>query len=113
MNTLTYKGYTAAVAFDSDDNIFVGHLIGIRDIVGFHGESVSELRSAFQEAVDFYLESCSKANRAPNEPFSGRLLVKVDALLHEQITTAAVRAGKSLNKWVADTLAQAVQPCPH
>jgi predicted HicB family RNase H-like nuclease len=34
------------------DRIFVGHLAGVRDIVGFHGESVEELETAFHEAVD-------------------------------------------------------------
>jgi predicted HicB family RNase H-like nuclease len=53
MNTLNYKGYTAKVEFDPEDNILFGNIIGIRDTVGFHGESVSELKEAFQEAVDF------------------------------------------------------------
>ena len=34
------------------DACFVGHITGIKDIVGFHGESVAELRDAFEEAVD-------------------------------------------------------------
>ena len=46
----TYKGYTAKIELDPDDNIFVGHIIGIRDTVGFHGETVSELKDAFHEA---------------------------------------------------------------
>ena len=44
---MTYKGYTAKIEFDPDDNILVGHIIGIRDTVGFHGETVSELKDAF------------------------------------------------------------------
>jgi predicted HicB family RNase H-like nuclease len=46
MNGMTYKGYAARVEFDAEDHIFVGHIIGIRDIVGFHGETVSELGGA-------------------------------------------------------------------
>ncbi|MDM8562875.1 hypothetical protein QUF54_05925 [Candidatus Marithioploca araucensis] len=52
MNTMTYRGYIARVEYDNEDRIFVSHLAGIRDIVGFHGTSVNELESAFQEAVD-------------------------------------------------------------
>ena len=37
MNAMTYKGYAARVEFDAEDHIFVGHIIGIRDIVSFHG----------------------------------------------------------------------------
>ncbi len=108
MNTLRYKEYTAKIEFDPDDNILFGNIIGIRDTVGFHGESVSELKHAFLEAVDFYLESCEKAGREPNKPFSGEFVVRVDSSLHGEISVAAIHAGKSLDKWVADTLEQVV-----
>jgi predicted HicB family RNase H-like nuclease len=55
MKGMNYKGYFAKIEFDSEDRIFVGHIIGIQDVVGFHGESVAELETAFQEAVDDYL----------------------------------------------------------
>lgn len=51
MNSMKYKGYAARIEFDADDRIFVGHLAGIRDVVGFHGSSVVELETAFHEAV--------------------------------------------------------------
>jgi predicted HicB family RNase H-like nuclease len=108
MNTISYKGDTAKIEFDPEDNILFGNIIGIRDTVGFHGESVSELKDAFHEAVDFYLESCETAGRKPNEPFSGKFMVRVDSSLHGKVAAAAVSAGKSLNKWVAETLEQAV-----
>ncbi len=41
-NTLCYKGYAARVGFDPDDDIFFGRVVGIRDIVGFHGKTVEE-----------------------------------------------------------------------
>ncbi len=109
MNTLNYNGYTAKIEFDPDDNILFGNIIGIQDTVGFHGESVSEVKNAFHEAVEFYLESCKKAGREPNKPFSGNFVVRVDSALHGQVAAAAAHAGKSLNKWVADTLTQVVQ----
>ena len=108
MNTINYKGYAAKIEFDPEDNILFGNIIGIRDTVGFHGESVSEVKDAFYEAVDFYLESCEKAGREPNKPFSGKFMVRVDSSLHGKVAAAAVNAGKSLNKWVAETLEQAV-----
>ena len=60
MNTLNYKGYTAKIEFDPDDNILFGNILGIRDTVGFHGETVNELKQAFHEAVDFYLGLAQK-----------------------------------------------------
>ncbi|MDU9048155.1 MAG: toxin-antitoxin system HicB family antitoxin [Candidatus Electrothrix sp. Rat3] len=49
--------------------------------------------------------------REPNKPFSGNFMVRVDSSLHDKVAAAAVDAvdaGKSLNKWVAETLEQAV-----
>lgn len=72
MNTMTYKGYAARVDFDPRDNIFVGHLAGIIDLVSFHGESVSELRTAFEESVDDYVATCHKIGKRPERPASGK-----------------------------------------
>jgi predicted HicB family RNase H-like nuclease len=55
MNVLEYKGFKARIELDPDDECFVGHIAGINDIVGFHGTSVREIKSAFREAVDDYL----------------------------------------------------------
>ncbi len=107
MNTLTYKGYNARIEFDDADRIFVGHLAGIRDIVGFHGTSVDELEAAFHEAVDDYLAHCTKLNLPANKPFSGRLLLRVPPEVHAQASIAAEMAGVSLNQWATRALALA------
>ncbi len=49
---MSYKGYTAQIEFDGRDNIFVGRVLGLESIVSFHGESVAELRQAFEAAID-------------------------------------------------------------
>lgn len=107
-NTMTYKGYVAPVEFDADDGIFVGRLAGIRDGVGFHGESVAELRAAFEEAVDDYVATCAKLGRSPQKPYSGKLMFRVDPSLHARAARAAELAGKSLNAWGAETLERAL-----
>jgi predicted HicB family RNase H-like nuclease len=107
MNTMLYKGYHARIEFDDEDRIFVGHLAGIRDIVGFHGSSVAELESAFHEAVDDYLAHCAKLGLPANKPFSGRLLLRVPPEVHAKASIAAKVAGISLNQWAAQALAQA------
>lgn len=60
MKTMTYQGYAARIEYSNEDQCLVGHIAGINDIVGFHGESVAELRAAFEEAVDDYVETCEK-----------------------------------------------------
>jgi len=55
-NELTYKGFTAKIEFSADDNVFVGRLVGIDDIVMFDAETVEGLKDSMRESVDFYIE---------------------------------------------------------
>ena len=107
MNAMFYKGYSARIEFDDEDRIFVGHLAGIRDIVGFHGSSVDELEAAFHEAVDDYVAHCDKLGLPPNKPFSGRMLLRVPPEVHARASAAAQVAGISLNQWATQKLDQA------
>ena len=108
MNTMRHKGYAARIEYSDDDSCFIGHVAGIQDVVGFHGESVAELREAFQEAVDDYLETCEKLNRSPQKPYSGNVMLRIPPRIHAAIATAAEVSGKSINQWATDTFAQAV-----
>lgn len=112
MNTMTYRKYTARIDYSDDDGCFIGHIIGINDVVGFHGESVAELRAAFEEAVDDYLETCEKLNRTPQKPYSGNLMLHIPPEVHAAITMAAEVSGKSINQWAIDTFADVLQTNP-
>ncbi|GFM35911.1 type II toxin-antitoxin system HicB family antitoxin [Desulfovibrio psychrotolerans] len=107
MNAMKYKGYYAKVEFVSEDRIFVGHIIGIKDIVGFHGESVSELEQSFHEAVDNYLSACASIGQQPDRPYSGRLTLRLSPEVHAAVVAAAETTNTSVNKWVVDTLKNA------
>ena len=48
-NILEYKGYHAKIEFSSDDNIFIGSVIGINDSLNFHGTTVDELPLYFSQ----------------------------------------------------------------
>lgn len=104
MKGLNYKNYLARVEFDSEDHIFVGRVIGIRDVVGFHGESVKELETAFAEAVDNYLAACAELNQKPNKPYSGNLMLRIPAEIHASVASAAEASGKSINQWATGVL---------
>lgn len=51
MNKLTHKGFTARVESDTEDEILVGRIAGINDIISFHADSVADLKAAFRGAV--------------------------------------------------------------
>jgi predicted HicB family RNase H-like nuclease len=76
MKTMMHKGYAAKIEYDDADGCFVGHIAGIRDIVGFHGESVTELKTVFEEAVNDYLDTCQKIGKEPQKPYSGRIMLR-------------------------------------
>ncbi|KAB1127265.1 type II toxin-antitoxin system HicB family antitoxin [Neorhizobium galegae] len=61
MDLKEHKGHYAVVEFDAEDEIFVGHIAGIADLVGFHAKTVTDFETAFHEAVDDYLEILAKA----------------------------------------------------
>lgn len=104
MNTMTYKGYAARVEYSEADECFIGHIAGIRDIIGFHGESVVELRSAFVDAVNDYLDTCAKLGHEPNRPYSGQFRLRLTPELHAKAAITAEIQGKSLNAWVTQVI---------
>jgi predicted HicB family RNase H-like nuclease len=77
MNTMTYKNYIARIEFDERDNIFVGRVLGLRSIISFHGETVSELRQEFEVAIDDFLNDCKEQGITPEKPASGKLMLRV------------------------------------
>jgi predicted HicB family RNase H-like nuclease len=102
---MEYKGYTANVWFDDQADLFHGEVLNIRDVVTFQGRSVKELRKAFRDSVDDYLQFCAERGEAPDKPFSGRFVVRANPELHRQIALAAARERKSLNAWILEKLA--------
>ena len=109
MSMLKYKSYVAKVEFDPDDELFVGHIAGINDIVGFHANTVEGLKAAFREAVDDYLGTCARVGKKPEKPYSGRVMFRIDPGVHAGAALAAELSGKSLNQWAEDALREAAQ----
>jgi len=107
MKTMKYKGYSARIEYSDEDGCFIDHIAAISDVIGFHGESVAELRKAFEIAVDDYLKTCKKAGRPPQKPYSGKLMLRIPPKIHAAVAQAAEVSGKSINQWAADMLAEA------
>jgi len=45
MKPMTSKGYAARIEYCDEDERLVGHIAGITDIVGFHGDSAPDMRA--------------------------------------------------------------------
>jgi predicted HicB family RNase H-like nuclease len=107
MNTMSYKGYTARVDFDERDNIFVGRVLGLRDIISFEGSTVAKLRAEFQAAINDFLRDCAERGLTPEKPASGKMMLRVPPEIHAAATVAAQASGKSLNQWATEVLRDA------
>ena len=101
---IEYKGYVGRIEFDPDTNLLHGEVVGTRDVITFDGRSVDEIRQAFQDSVEDYLELCRERGEDPDRPYSGELVLKVDPELHRRLSELAGASGKSLDAWIAERL---------
>ncbi len=106
---MEYKGYRAAVRFDSDAGVFHGEVVDTRDVVVFEGTSVEQLHREFWHSIDDYLVVCAERGRTPDKPFSGRIPLRVSPEVHRSAAAAARAEGKSLNAWLAQAVERAAR----
>jgi len=104
---MKYNGYEATIEFDDRDEILVGTVLGIDDILSFHATDVIELKSQFAITIDGYLEHCEAIGKEPDRTFSGRFLIRMDPSAHSRASKAAEIAGVSLNQFAVDVIGQA------
>ncbi|MBQ6656873.1 MAG: type II toxin-antitoxin system HicB family antitoxin [Ottowia sp.] len=93
--SLTYKGYTASVEYDEDDNLLWGKVDGISDGIIFHSDPTEGIRKEFQASIDDYLQWCAEEGKQPQRPTSESL-----KLQFVPSVSNAARAGQSLNDWL-------------
>ena len=111
-NLMSYKGYTASMAFDPDDKIIVGRVQDVDDIIAFHAESVAEFERSFHAAIDAYLAASEALGTAPDRPASGKVMLRIAPEVHAAALKAAARSGTSLNKWAEGALGKAARKPP-
>ena len=100
-NVLKYENFIATVRYSEDDEAFTGRIEGIDSVVSFEGQSVKELKSAFKEAVESYLDFCKrKGISEPQKSYTGTFNVRIDSDLHRRAAAAAELQGSTLNAFV-------------
>ncbi|MEW6195081.1 MAG: type II toxin-antitoxin system HicB family antitoxin [Bacteroidota bacterium] len=101
---MTYKGYTAYIELDEEAGIFHGEVIDTKDVITFQGRSVNELKKAFKDSVDDYLEFCKTREEEPDKPFSGKFVLRIPKDLHRKIFVKAIKKGQSINNFITNSL---------
>lgn len=99
-NMMIYKGYYGSIMTNLEENILYGKLEFIRDLVSYEGNTPKDLRNAFEEAVDDYLDTCEQTDRTPEKPFKGSFSIRIGEDFHAQAAIAAFEKGISLNEFV-------------
>ena len=106
---MDYEGYRAVVTYDDEVGVFHGEVVDTHDVITFQGTSVGELRQAFRESVDEYLNVCAERGRTPDKPFSGNVALRLPPSVHRDATAAARSADQSLNAWLTETITRAAR----
>jgi len=105
---LRYKDFIASIHFDSLDEVFNGKIEGIEDSITFEGDSVTSLKTAFEEAVDDYLEICAEVNKTPHKSYKGSFNVRIKPDLHKKAAFRSIELGISLNEFVEKAIAKSI-----
>ncbi|MBO4634195.1 MAG: type II toxin-antitoxin system HicB family antitoxin [Bacteroidales bacterium] len=109
MGRLHYKGYTGSVKYDEEGNYFYGEVLGLhRDGIIYEGDSAGDLKKDFEESIDEYLSHCSEIGKEPEKPYSGKTIIRITSLLHEQAAAKAHEMGISLNEFITRAIAAAI-----
>ena len=103
-DVMKYKDFLGSVHFSAADDQFVGRIEEIDDLVTFEGSSVAELKRAFKEAVEDYVELCAAAGKPVRRSFKGSFNIRIGPELHRSAYRCAVEDGISLNQFVQQSL---------
>lgn len=108
IDKIIYKDFIATIHYSTIDEVFFGKIEGINDLVTFEGENVKDLKKAFEEAVDDYIELCKEVGKEPMKSFKGSFNIRISPELHVKAFEKALIEGKSLNQFVQQAIEKEV-----
>ncbi len=101
---LEYKKFYGSVNYSAEDDVFYGKIEDINDLISYEGESVDEIKHAFYDAVDDYIETCRQIGKEPEKSYRGVFSVRVPPDLHKRAFIMAKQRGYTLNKFVKEAI---------
>lgn len=101
---LTHEGFTGSIEVSVEDDCLHGRIQFIDDLITYEGNTILEIKSAFNNAVARYLEHCKKIGKSPNKPYSGTFNVRTGPELHRLAAQKATSKGISLNQLVTQAI---------
>lgn len=107
-DVLVYKEFIGSVHFNADDEVFFGKIEGIEDLVTFEGNSVPEIKGAFEEAVNDYIELCKENGKKVEKSYKGSFNVRITPETHKKAKRLALMKGMSLNQFIQKAVEEEV-----
>jgi predicted HicB family RNase H-like nuclease len=108
MSKITYKGYTGTIEASIEDGCLHGKILFIDDLITYEGNTVDDIKTSFEEAVDHYLAYCEETGKPANKPYSGTFNVRVGQELHRKAVEVAYHQGMTLNDFVVQSIKSAI-----
>ena len=105
-NILEYKGYKGSVVFSAPDNCLWGKILGITSNISYEADSVDNIKFAFEEAVDDYLDFCSDRSLEPNVPVYEQLHINN---LPFEVYTGLMQISHQTHKTIDETALDALK----
>ena len=107
-------GYLKIVEWSEEDNCYVGRVPNLM-LGGIHGDNELEVYKELCAAVDEWIEIYEKDGdelppETANKKYSGKFNLRVNPKLHKQLAIAALKEGKSLNRFCVEALSEEVNP---
>lgn len=103
-NTMRYKGYVGSVEYSAEDGCFIGDVLGMRAMISFEGESVSELRADFENAIEAYLKSCKERGVKAEKPKQGKVTLDLPFDIEVGLEQITEETGKSAKVLILDAV---------
>jgi predicted HicB family RNase H-like nuclease len=99
-DVLTYKGFIGSVHFSAQDDVFLGKVEEINDLITFEGDSVNELKNAFHYVIDEHIKDCENENIPVEKSYKGSFNLRLTPDLHRRAALMAKAQGSTLNAFV-------------
>ena len=94
---MEHNEYTVTVEFDDEAGFFHGDVFGSRGGFTFQGDTLAELKEAFNDSLVDYLMFCTERGKEPDNAFTGETLCRVTDDAYRAMAEAAELADKAVN----------------
>lgn len=108
MNTMNINGFEVIIQYDSDINMFRGEFLGLNGGADFYADNVDDLRQEGGRSLKVFMDMCEEKGIDPRKKFSGKFTLRVTPDFHKKLAIRATSSGESINKWIKQTLKQAI-----